>query len=183
MGDICLLCKHAQLSAAVGLVALTAACGGGNQNAAGISCQAIGGGAQSATACASGCSVEDPAAAADGNMASFATLTEAAGAGGVVSVTSVPRNGVSYPAGTPAGVIFDADAATQTSPVWTVTTYLNGTVQDTDRVSADGAGSPERPIQHSSIATTKAFDSIQFSFTRSAGVTAETVRAYELCTD
>lgn len=166
----------------IGLVTTACGGGGGGGGSGGMSCASLAGAAPGSTAGCVNCTVTDEGLASDGDVGTSATMSEAAGSSGTVAVRATA--GTTFPAGTPAGVIFSSAASRpQTSAVWTLNTYLSGALQGSWTIASDGSGSDARPTQHFSTGTTLPFDAIEISFSRSSGTEAETVQVYEFCTN
>ena len=131
-----------------------------------------------------GCTVDFHDAAIDGDLATYATLTMLPNTSGSMSLRATAPDGVSYPAGTPAAVVFGIERGSGDSlnTVETISTYLDDVLQDTGNVGTNGTISGDREAGRSAIVTTKPFDAIEYTYAQGSGTAAVEVRAFEFCT-
>ena len=140
--------------------------------------------AESVVTCAGGCGGDFSEAAVDGDLGTYAILQFAAGAGGSLSIRATASDGVSYAAGTPAAVVFgiERDDGNSLNTVQTISTYLDGALQETGNVSTSGSTTGDRDAGRSAIVTTKPFDAIEYAYSQSGGTAAVEVQVFEFCT-
>lgn len=169
------------------------ACGGGGYNGGGavggINCAAISGGGTQATqsvqCTGAACSGNNKDAAIDNNLDTFATLQMGAGAVGSVRLRATAQEGIVYAAGTPAAVVYGIQRSqgTSQSTVETISTYLNGVLQETGNASStNGVTSGDKPVGRRAMGTSMPFDAIEFSYDQAGGTATVEVQVYEFCT-
>lgn len=176
------------------LVAALSACeggggGGGSDDGSigAINCAGLTGAtAAGSVACTVGdCSVNFHGAAIDGDLATYATLTMAPTAGGRVSFRATAQDGVTYPAGTPAAVVYGLTRTdgNSTSTAETISTYLDGTLQQTSNTGSNNGvtGGNVSPGRHA-MSTFLPFDAIEVTYAQSGGTANVEVQIYEFCT-
>lgn len=180
---------HRALPLAVLIATLSACSGGGggggdNGSIGPINCAGLTGATAEATVtCAGGCGGDYSEAAVDGDLDTYAIL-ELGAASGTLNIRATAADGVTYPAGTPAAVVFGiARDGNSASPAITISTYLDGTLQQTGNVAGpsvvDGF---DRPSGRSAIGTNLPFDAIELSYTQSGGTGPIELRVHEFCT-
>jgi hypothetical protein len=152
-----------------------------------IYCAALQGGTASAGAtCAGGvCNQNFADAAADRDLDTYAILEMNDGASGNVHITVEAQDGVTYPAGTPAAVVYGIARGTGNSfnTAETISTYLDDTLQETAPVrAANGSTSGNVEAGRRAITTTKDFDAIELSYTQTSGTADVQVQVHEFCT-
>lgn len=166
--------------------------GGGNSGgggAGGINCAAISGGGTQATQsvqCTGGaCSGSNKDAAIDNNLGSFATLHLEPNAAGTVRLRATAQDGVVYPAGTPATVVYGIarSAGNSLNTAETISTYLDGVLQETGNASStNGSTSGSKPAGRRGIGTVLQFDAIELIYAQSGGTATVDIQVYEFCT-
>jgi hypothetical protein len=179
------------LVSAIALAASVCGCssggGGGSPSPIGpIYCAALTGGTASAGAtCAGGiCNQTFADAAADRDLDTYAILEMNDGASGNVHITVEAQDGVTYPAGTPAAVVYGItrSAGDSYSTTETITTYLDDTVQETATFSTNGTTNGNVEAGRSGIMTTLPFDAIEFTYAQTTGTADVEVQVHEFCT-
>lgn len=170
------------------------ACGGGGGDdiggaVVGINCAAISGGGTQATqsvqCTGAACAGNNKDAAIDNNLGTFATLQMGAGAVGRVRLRATAQEGIVYAAGTPAAVVYGIQRSQGTSQntVETISTYLNGILQETGNASStSGVTSGDKPAGRRAVGTSLPFDAIEFSYDQTGGTATVEVQVYEFCT-
>lgn len=162
--------------------------GGGTPSPIGpIYCASLAGGTATAGAvCAGGtCGQSFTDAAADRDLDTYAILEMNGGASGEVHIRVTAQDGVTYPAGTPAAVVYGIARGTGDSfnTAETITTYLDGTLQETRPANAaNGSTSGDVEAGRRAITTTMAFDAIEFSYAQTSGTADVEVQVHEFCT-
>lgn len=172
------------------LVASLSACSSGGDGAPDsigpIHCaDLIGGTASVSLACGGGtCTSEFHEAAIDGDLATYAILNMALASAGTVSLRSTAQDGVTYAAGTPAGVVWALERdGNSTSVVTSISTYLDGALQETGNAGGESAVDGfDRDAGRSVISTTLPFDAIEMSYAQSGSNGPIEVRIHEFCT-
>jgi hypothetical protein len=146
----------------------------------------VGGTATAGAACAGGsCGHNFKDAAADRDLDTYAVLEMAGGAAGNVHIRVTAQDGVTYPAGTPAAVVYgivrsDGDSLNTTE---TLTTYLDGTLQETGPVGAtNGTTNGNVEAGRRAMTTTLPFDAIEFTYAQTSGTADVEAQVYEFCT-
>jgi hypothetical protein len=150
-----------------------------------ISCAGLTGASASITInCASGCGVDFEESAMDGDLGSYAVLDFDTAAGGSVSLRSTAQDGVTYPAGTPAAVVWAIERdGNSTSVVTTISTYLDGALQETGNAGGESAVDGfDREAGRSAIGTNLPFDAIEMTYGQSGSSGPIEVRVHEFCT-
>ena len=176
------------LAGFAGLAACSSDGGDGTPSPIGpIYCAALTGGTATAGAvCAGGiCNQSFADAAADRDLDTYAILEMNDGASGNVHIRVTAQDGVTYPAGTPAAVVYGIarGAGDSFNTTETITTYLDGTPQETKPVgAANGTTSGDVEAGRRAIGTTMAFDAIEFSYAQTSGTADVEVRVHEFCT-
>jgi hypothetical protein len=175
------------------LLASLSACGGegGGDNNNGsigrINCAGLTGGTAAAGAsCAGGtCSQTFTDAAADNDLNTYAIL-EMSGASGSVHIRVTAADGVTYPAGTPAAVVYGitrSGSGESLNTTETITTYLDGTPQQTGNANiTNGSTNSDVAAGRRAMATTLAFDAIEVTYAQTGGTGDVEMRVYEFCT-
>lgn len=172
----------------VGLSACSGGGGGGGEDAfGGIHCAGLTGGTATAgNVCSGGtCNALATAAAADGDLNTYAILDATAQTSGTLRIRATAQDGVSYPAGTPAAVVYGIVRAGGSSlnTAETISTYLNGVLQETGAANtAFGSTNEDVVGGRRAIGTSKAFDAIELSYAQSGGTADVEVQVYEFCT-
>jgi hypothetical protein len=185
--------RHARLAAAMLILTGVAACsseGDGGKNDNGtigpINCTGLTGAtATGSFACSIGaCSVEFHDAAIDGDLGTYATLTMLPNTSGTMSLRATAQDGVSYPAGTPAAVVYGIARTSGDSlnTVESISTYLDGVLQQTSNVTTNGTTSGDVDAGRRAIVTVQPFDAIEVTYSQSSGTAGVEVRAFEFCT-
>ncbi len=175
------------------LLALLSACesggGGGKDNGTigPINCAELTGAtADSAVTCAGGCGGDFAEAAVDRDLSTYAILQLSQNAAGSLSIRATAADGVTYPAGTPAAIVYGIERTSGDSVnvIETISTYLDGTLQETNSVGggSGGATSGDKEAARRLMATNLSFDAIEFTYAQSGGTAAVEVQAYEFCT-
>ncbi|HUR41360.1 MAG TPA: hypothetical protein VM240_09350 [Verrucomicrobiae bacterium] len=177
---------------AIAALGILGACGGGGGGGdggggSGLNCAAItGGGTQVLpTLNCAGCTVSNAPAAIDGNTDTYASLFMPAGAGGTLALRATAQEGIVYPAGTPAAVIYAIarSSGNALNTAETITTYLNGAPQQTGNagsVNNVSGGNVQRGRR--AISTVQQFDAIEVTYTQSGGTASSELQVYEFCT-
>ena len=171
---------------------LIAACGGGGNDSSGnpfgINCTAISGGGTQATqsvqCSVANCTGNNKDAAIDNNLSSFATLRMEQNASGNVKLRATAQNGIVYPAGTPAAVVYGLTrtGGNSTGAVQTITTYLGGVQQETNNVgNSGGVQGGNETAGRRAMGTTLQFDAIELTYLQTGGAAVE-IQLYEFCT-
>jgi hypothetical protein len=178
------------LSLAV-LVATLSACSGGGGDGGddafgGINCAGLTGATATASnVCNGTCNAPATAAAADGDLNTYAILDATAQTSGTLRIRATAQDGVSYPAGTPAAVVYGIvrGGGTSLNTAETISTYLDGVLQETGTANT-GFGSTNEDVAggRRAIVTNTAFDAIELSYAQSGGTADVEVRIYEFCT-
>jgi hypothetical protein len=172
----------------IGLSACSSDGGDGTPSTIGpIYCAALTGGTASAGAvCAGGtCSQNFSDAAADRDLDTYAILEMVDGASGNVRIRVTAQDGVTYPAGTPAAVVYGIarSAGDSLNTTETITTYLDGTLQETGPVNAaNGTTSGDVDAGRRSITTSMPFDALEFTYAQTSGTADVQVHVHEFCT-
>lgn len=156
---------------------LLAGCGGGGGGGS-ASCASITGGGS--TTRSSG-PVENPAAAADGSLSSYANFrpTPTAQSG---SVRAIAQDGIVYPAGSQAGA-FAAFLNQGSSNSTSLRTYLDGRLVETSSPANLSVDFSEDGHFYISFRTSVPFDAVEFAETDSGSSARAEYRVYELCSD
>jgi hypothetical protein len=180
-----------QAAASVAMLTLSA-CGGGGGNGGGgdtlpeINCEAISGGTAQAIAVenCSACGVSNAGAAIDNDLDTFAVLHMRAEATGTIGLRAVAQDGIVYPAGTPAAVVYGLSRNNGGSfnTAETISTYLDGVLQNTGTVSIAGVDGGDRPLGRRATGTTKDFDAIEYTYAQTGGTTEVEIHVHEFCT-
>jgi hypothetical protein len=178
------------LVAAMALAASVCGCssGGGDGGGGpdfGINCTGLTGATASAqTSCVGGCGGDFSEAAVDGDLGTYAILQLNSGAAGSLSIRATAA-GVTYPAGTPAAVVYGivrtgGDSVNTTE---TITTYLEGTPQETGNTKPP-AGSTNGDVEAGRrvMATNLPFDAIEVTYAQTGGTAEVELQVYEFCT-
>lgn len=152
-----------------------------------IYCAALAGGTATAGAvCAGGiCNQNFTDAAADRDLDTYAILEMNDGASGNVHIRVTAQDGVTYPAGTPAAVVYGItrSAGNSFNTTETLSTYLDGTLQETAPAdAANGSTSGDQDAGRHAITTTLPFDAIEFSYAQASGTADVQVQVHEFCT-
>lgn len=171
------------------LVATLSACGGGgggDDAFGGIHCAGLTGATATASnVCNGSCNAPSTAGAVDGDLNTYAILDAAAQTSGTLRLRATAQDGVSYPAGTPAAVVYAVvrTGGSSLNTAETITTYLDNVLQETGNANT-GFGSTNEDVAggRRAIGTTKAFDAIELSYAQSGGTADVEVRIYEFCT-
>ena len=182
--------RHGCLAGAV--LGFLSACGGGGGDgggggSAGLNCAAITGGNTQVTPtlnCA-GCTVSNAPAAIDGNTETYASLFIPAGVGGTLALRATAQDGIVYPAGTPAAVIYaiDRSSGNTLNTAETITTYLDGAPQQTGNAgSVNNVSGGDVQRGRRAIGTAQQFDAIELAYAQSGGSASSEVQVYEFCT-
>lgn len=165
---------------------LLGACSGGGSGGNQRLCEYITGGmttVQSMVGCAS-CTYSNLPEAIDGNQDSAATIDIGIGGGGVAAIRAIAQDGITYPAGSQAGVVLAYHFNNSTSPVLLVSTYLDGAQQEQFQFGGiSGVGGGSKPRSLYLFRTTLAFDATEFSFSRGTSNEAADFQIYEFCSD
>lgn len=159
---------------------------GGGTPDFGINCAGLTGATAAAqTSCAGGCGGAFSEAAVDGDLATYAILQLDSGAAGSLSIRATAADGVTYPAGTPAGVVYGivrtgGDSVNTTE---TITTYLDGTPQQTGNTKPpSGSTSSDVEAGRRLMATNLPFDAIEVTYAQTGGTASVELQVYEFCT-
>jgi len=164
-----------------------AACGGDDQaTPSGLSCTSLAplvAGANTDTNCVGNCTIENERAIADNNFGSAGVFRFDGTGSGSVAANVKANNGGMFAVGTRVGVIWSATAATQSGVAYQLNTYLAGVMQDSFVLGYNGNGTSERAEVHNVQTTTRAYDTVEFKFLRTAGTTTGSATVYELCSD
>ena len=181
-----------RMTVAATLIATLSACssdgGDGTPSPIGpIYCAALQGGTASAGAtCAGGiCNQTFTDAAADRDLDTYAILEMNDGASGNVHITVEAQDGVTYPAGTPAAVVYGIARSSGNSlnTAEIISTYLDDTLQETAPANAaNGSASGNQDAGRHAITTTLPFDAIEFSYAQASGTADVQVQVHEFCT-
>ncbi|MGH8481862.1 MAG: hypothetical protein ACRES8_05320 [Nevskiaceae bacterium] len=173
------------------LILLTAglfACsdGGGNSDSFGINCEGLSGATATASvACTAGsCSSDFQEAAVDGDLGTYAILSMAPASAGSVSIRSTAADGVTYPAGTPAAVVYGIQRDGESlNAAGTLNTYLDGTLQETGNLTFNnGTTNEDVEAGRNAMNTNLDFDAIEVTYTQTGGTADLEVQVYEFCT-
>jgi hypothetical protein len=172
------------------LLVLLSACesggGGGDDDTIGpINCADLTGAtADSAVTCAGGCGGDFAEAAVDRDLSTYAILQLSQNAAGSLSIRATAADGVIHPAGTPAAIVYGItrSAGDSVNTVRTISTYLDGTLQEANNVVTNGATSGDVDAGRNTMETHLPFDAIEFTYSQSGGTAAVEVQAYEFCT-
>lgn len=160
--------------------------GGGVPDSIGpIHCAGLTGATPSVTVnCATGCSVDYEESAMDGDLGSYTVFDFGTGAGGNVSLRSTARDDVTYAAGTPAAVVWAIERdGNSTSVVTTISTYLDGVLQETGNAGGESAVDGfDREAGRTAIDTNLPFDAIEMTYGQSGSNGPIEVRIHEFCT-
>lgn len=182
------MCRaHPKLALYALLVALAACSGGGGGDGilGKLHCSALSGATPSDTVnCASGCGVTFAESAVDGDLRSYAVLDFGTAAGGSVSLRSTAHEGVTYPAGTPAAVVWAIERdGNSTSVVTTISTYLDGVLQETSNGGGESAVDGfDHDASRTVLDTDLPFDAIEYTYSQSGSSGPIEVRIHEFCT-
>ena len=150
------------------------------------SCDTItGGSSQFTSSCASGCTIANPQAAADGNLDTSADITPVAGAtSDSATFRATAQSGIVYPAGSKPGVMLTQPPFDSTAN--DVVTYLNGAMQErmsgnsTAAIQPGGGGANA----YFTFTSTKQFNAVEFTTTNSWGSGKSPVyRVFEICSN
>jgi hypothetical protein len=175
---------------AIAVIATLCGCssggGGGGTNDLGINCAGLTGAtAEAVTSCAGGCGGAFSDAAVDGDLGTYAILQLNSNAAGSLSIRATAADGVSYPPGTPAGVVYgiERSGGDSLNTTETISTYLDGVLQQTGNSNAPNTATnsdvaPGRRI----MTTTLPFDAIEVTYNQTGGTAAVEVQVYEFCT-
>lgn len=174
----------------VPVVSLITGCGGGGGGGdafGGIHCAGLTGGSAAAGSNGAGGTRSQTYtdAAADHDLGTYAILEMADSASGDVHIRVTAQDGVTYPAGTPAAVVYGLTrtAGDSLNTAETITTYLDGTMQQTGPANApNGTTSGDVDAERRSIVTSLPFDAIEFAYAQSGGTADVEVHVYEFCT-
>lgn len=183
-----LLNKVSVVAVAAAAIGVLAACGGGDSDG-GALCDYITGGGTTVSGgpspgCAT-CSASDLSNAIDGNARSVAVLQMPSGASGSLILRATAQDGVVFPAGSNAGAAFQLNFGASTSTVATLTTYMDGVMQESEQAGAiNGVGSTTNDsIFVRSFRTSLSFDAVEYQFSRSGGTGEVDLRMAEFCSD
>lgn len=184
--------KHTRLLAPALLLSALCACdsGGGDSKIAAaigpIRCAGLTGAtATGSVACTAGeCRVEFHEAAIDGDLGTYATFVVEPASSGSVSLRATAQEGTLYPAGTPAAVVYGSTrtGGSSVSPTETITTYLDGVMQETQAFGTDGVMGGDDEPGRNVMSTNLPFDAIELGYVQSGGTAHVEVRIYEFCT-
>src|SRR5690349_16729852 len=109
--------------------------GGGDDDAfGGIHCAGLTGATATAgNVCNGTCNAPSTAAAVDGDLNTYGILDATAQTSGTLRLRATAQDGVSYPAGTPAAVVYGVvrTRGSSLNTAETITTYLDGVLQET----------------------------------------------------
>lgn len=135
--------------------------------------------------CAGNCGAAFTEAAADGDLGTYAILSAEDQMSGTVRIRATAQDGVTYPGGTPAAVVYGIVRTEGTSlgTNETLTTYLDGVMQESGNTSGtNGSTSGNRETGRRAFQTTLPFDAIELSYTQTSGTADVEVRVHEFCT-
>ena len=161
--------------------------GGGNDDFGGINCAGLTGAtvSQSIQCNAGTCSGNYQDAAIDGDLGTYAVLDVGPNAAGSVHLRATAQDGVTYPAGTPAAVVYGIarTGGSSLNTAETISTYLDGVLQQTGSANT-GFGSTNEGVEggRRAIGTTMPFDAIEMTYTQTGGAADVEVQVYEFCT-
>lgn len=151
----------------------------------GINCDGLTGATATAqTSCVGGCGGGFSEAAVDGDLGTYAILQLDSDAAGSLSIRAT-ASGVTYPAGTPAAVVYGIvrTAGDSVNTTETITTYLNGTPQETGNTKPPaGATSGDVEAGRRVMATNLPFDAIEVTYAQTGGTAEVELQVYEFCT-
>jgi hypothetical protein len=166
------------------LVSLAGCSGGGDgvDAATSAQCRTLSGGTTQVefVSTCTPCSSSGNAAAIDHNFDTKATMTMGQAAAGSAELRASAQQGVVYPAGSTAGVVFDISASQQTALQVSVITYLNGSVQEQHPFGTSGVGGGSGQRDKSTFTAQQMFDGIGFSVSRGISP-AGGFSVYEFC--
>ena len=137
-------------------------------------------------ACTAGtCGVDFHQAAVDHDLRTYAVLTMTSNTSGSVSIRATAQEGVTYPAGTPAAVVYGIDRTEGNTIGNTVriTTYNDGALQESEQGgTTNGTGGGDEDAGRHAINTSLPFDAIELNYVQSGGTAGLEVQVYEFCT-
>jgi hypothetical protein len=145
----------------------------------------VGGTASVNLACTAGsCTSDFHEGAVDGDLDTYAILHLASASAGSVSLRSTAQDGVTYPSGTPAAVVWAIERdGNSTSVVTTLSTYLDGVLQQTSNAGGESAVDGfDREAGRTVIDTNLPFDAIELTYSQSGSTGPIEVRIHEFCT-
>jgi hypothetical protein len=125
--------------------------------------------------------VADDLAAIDGDQGTFARMNHGT-FGGTTTLRVTAQSGVVYPGGKFAGAVVKVPAEVP-GPSVTVTTYLDGVVQDSGAAIQDRVDGINADGIYYEIYTTQPFDAVEIALTRGTGVVDVETRVYEFCAE
>ena len=157
---------------------------GGGAPDFGINCTGLTGAtASTQSSCAGGCGGAFEDAAVDGDLGTYAIMQLDSGATGSLSVRAT-ASGVTYPAGTPAGVVYGIDrtGGDSVNTTETITTYLNGAPQETGNTKPpNGATDSDVEAGRRVMDTNLPFDAIEVTYAQTGGTADVELQVYEFC--
>lgn len=172
----------------IGLSACSGDGGGGTPSSIGpIHCAELSGGTATVSlACTAGsCNSDFQEGAVDGDLDTYAILSMAPDSSGNVSIRSTAADGVTYPAGTPAAVVYGIKRgnASSLNTTETLRTYLDGVLQETSNVGPVNVSfGGDTETGRRAMETQLAFDAIEFVYTQTGGAADLEVQVHEFCT-
>jgi hypothetical protein len=172
----------------IGLPACSGDGGGGTPSSIGpIHCAELSGGTATVSlACTAGsCTSDFHEGAVDGDLDTYAILSMTPDSNGSVSIRSTAADGVTYPAGTPAAVVYGIKrgSANSLNTTETIRTYLDGVLQETGNagpINVSFGGDTETGRR--AIETQLDFDAIELTYTQTGGTADVEVQVHEFCT-
>ena len=171
----------------IGLSACSGDGGGGTPSSIGpIHCAELSGGTATVSlACTAGsCTSAFHEGAVDGDLDTYAILGMAPASAGTVSIRSTAADGVTYPAGTPAAVVYGIQREGESlNATGTINTYLDGALQETGNLSfSNGTTNEDVAAGRNAMDTNLDFDAIEVTYTQTGGTADLEVQVHEFCT-
>ena len=177
--------KPLRMLAAATLFASLSSCGGGGGDSLGIDCSSLSGAeATSSNTCAGNCNATYTGAAVDHDTGTYAILEAADSASGSVSIRATAPDGVTYEAGTPAGVIYGLTRSTgeTLNSTEVINTYLDGALQESNPTGgADNVSGTDREVRLRRMETSLPFDAVELVYAQSGGTADVEIHVHEFC--
>lgn len=124
------------------------------------------------------CAVANPERVMDGDAATYAALSIPNKSEGLVTLRVTAQSGVSYPAGSPVGLVVSVPASAGSGAGATVATYQSGVVQEIFNLPASDGVARRRLFT-----TAQGYNAVEVRITQGTGGAGVGLRAHEFCAD
>ena len=179
--------QNLALMLSAGLATMFAGCGGGGSES-GAYCSSINGGRAELAASCAGCTIDRQTAAVDGNLDSAAAaVATTGGANPAATLRATAQPGIVYPAGSNAGVFFTPYSNVCDTCSVTISTYLDGVLQESRSGVSNSTGSGSKAAVYSAVNALRPFNAVEIV---ASGLVAppptgsgRLVDVYEICSD